>query len=70
MTDVNEEPFIMYDSDEFRACRRLAKQDTPIAVAISNMIDFYGMTKGEARLYYEEALEERKKIDPTTVDRS
>ena len=48
-----------YDSDEFRACELLAKQGTPIEVAISRLIDFHGMAEDESRAYYLDALDQR-----------
>lgn len=57
----DDEPLVFYDSDEYRACETLAEQSTPIETAISLLIDFYGMTRSEARIYYERALGERGK---------
>jgi hypothetical protein len=51
---------VMWDSDEFRACETLAQQETPVEVAVSNLIDFYGMANDEARFYYIRALQENK----------
>ncbi len=54
---VEDDEFeVMWDSDEFRACETMAQQKTPIEVAVSRLIDFYGMANGEARSYYMAAL--------------
>jgi hypothetical protein len=60
MKESNEpEIEVDYDSDEFRACELLAKQGTPIEVAISSLIDFHGMAEDESRAYYLDALDQR-----------
>ena len=60
MKESNEpEIEVYYDSDEFRACELLAKQGTPIEVAISRLIDFHGMAEDESRAYYLAALDQR-----------
>ena len=60
MKESNEpEIEVYYDSDEFRACELLAKQGTPIEVAISRLIDFHGMAEDESRAYYLDALDQR-----------
>jgi hypothetical protein len=60
MKESNEpEIEVYYDSDEFRACELLAKQGTPIEVAISSLIDFHGMAEDESRAYYLDALDQR-----------
>jgi hypothetical protein len=51
---------VMWDSDEFRACETMAEEETPVEVAVSRLIDFYGMVNDEARFYYIKALQENK----------
>jgi hypothetical protein len=52
---------VMYDSEEFRACETMVQQETPLEIAVSRLVDFYGMGKDEARSYYFEAIQENKK---------
>jgi hypothetical protein len=57
MSIEDDEFYVMTDSDEFRACETMAQQETPIKVAVSRLIDFYGMCEEDAHSYYMEALQ-------------
>ena len=60
MSVDDNEIYVWHDSEEFRACENLAQQETPLKIAVSRLIDFYGMTERDADAYYKEALEHTK----------
>jgi glycerophosphoryl diester phosphodiesterase len=60
MSVDGSEFFVMHDSDEYRACETLVQQETPLEMAVSNLIDFYGMSDEEARSYYLEATQKNR----------
>lgn len=60
MSIEDDEFYVMTNSDEFRACETMAQQETPIKVAVSRLIDFYGMCEEDAHSYYMEALQKNR----------
>jgi hypothetical protein len=63
MSFMNNEFEVILDSDEFRACEKMAQQETPVEVAVLRLVDFYGMVTEDAWSYYSEATAEYSKTE-------